>query len=155
RAACLRAEALLIDAPGEAAALLESGFEPPRSLGEGRHPAERPVQRWVLLGIARAAAGDQAAAEAAWRAAVEPTPLAVAPRVADASTYWRGIAFLHLGDTTAAEREWAALDARAAGLRAASDEVDYFATSVPELTLFDVDTAAVRASVAAELEELA
>lgn len=155
RAACLRAEALLAHAPGEAAALLESGFEPPRSLGEGRHPAERPVQRWVLLGVALAVAGDHEGAEAAWRAAVAPSPLAVAPRPADESTYWRGVAFLHLGDAEAAEKEWTALDARAAELRAAPDEVDYFATSVPELTLFDVGTAEVRARTAAEMERLA
>ena len=155
RAACLRADAMLDAAPAEAAMLLEEGLVPPRSLGEGRHPAERPVQRWVLLGVARRAAGDAAGAEAAWRAAVEPTPLAVAPRPADESSYWRGIAFLHLGETASAEREWAALDARAAELRAARDEVDYFATSVPELTLFDVGTAEVRAAAADELQRLA
>jgi len=155
RAACLRAEAMLAERPAEAVALLESGLVPPRSLGEGRHPAERPVQRWVLLGHARAAAGDIDGAHEAWRAAVAPTPLAVAPRAADASTYWRGVAFVHLGERDAAEAEWAALDARAAELRAARDEVDYFATSVPELTLFDVGTASVRAAAAAELERLA
>ena len=156
RAACRRAEAL-IDAGRavEAAALLESGLVPPPSLGEGRHPAERPVERWVLLGRARAADGDLEGADAAWRAAVAPTPLAVAPRPADASTFWRGMALLHLGDDTAAEAEFAALDSRAAELRAARDEVDYFATSVPELTLFDVGTAAVRATIAADLERLA
>jgi tetratricopeptide (TPR) repeat protein len=155
RASCLRAETLLGDAPADAAALLEAGFTPPPTLGEGRHPAERPVQRWVLLGVARQAAGDGEGAAAAWRAAVEPTPLAVAPRPADVSTYWRGIAFLHLGDRDAAEQQWAALDSRADELRVARDEVDYFATSVPELTLFDVGTAEVRALAAGELQRLA
>lgn len=156
RAACLRAEALLAEgAADDAIALLEAGFDPPAMLGEGRHPADRPVQRWVLLGVARAAAEDRDGAEAAWQAAIAPTPLAVAPRPADESTYWRGIAFLHLGEEAAAETEWAALDARADELRAAPDEVDYFATSVPELTLFDVGTAAVRTLAAAELDRLA
>lgn len=156
RASCRRAEALLAQgAPEAAAELLEGGFTPPASLGEGRHPAERPVKRWVLLGRARAAAGDHAGAEQAWRAAVSPTPLAVAERPADASTFWRGVAFLHLGDAQAAEAEWRALDERAAELRASPDEVDYFATSVPELTLFDVGTAGVRAAAADELARLA
>ncbi|MGU3644387.1 DUF5107 domain-containing protein [Microbacterium sp. C23T] len=155
RAACLRAERLLETAPSDAVALLESGFVPPRTLGEGRHPAERPVQRWVLLGVARAAADDPAGATEAWRTAVAPSPLAVAPRAADESTYWTGVAHLHLGDATSAAAAWDALDARATALRAASDEVDYFATSVPELTSFDAATATARAAMAKTLERLA
>lgn len=155
RASCMRAEKLLDTNPHAAAALLESGLEPPRTLGEGRHPAERPVRRWVLLGRARAAAGDAHGAEQAWRAAVAPTPLAVAPRSADEATYWEGIARLHLGDTDAASAAWDALDSRAASLREARDGVDYFATSVPELTLFDADTAAARIDVAGRLADLA
>ncbi len=155
RASCALAERLLPEAPAEAAALLESGFVPPMTLGEGRHPAEHPVQRWVLLGRARAAMGDADGAAAAWRAAVASTPLAVAPRPADARTFWEGVAFVSLGEESAAEVVWRALDARAAELRAAPDAVDYFATSVPELTLFDSGTAAVRAAEADELERLA
>ncbi|MBW9095011.1 DUF5107 domain-containing protein [Microbacterium jejuense] len=155
RASCLLAERLMRAAPDDAAALLQSGFVPPASLGEGRHPAERPVQRWVLLGRARAAGGDAAGAREAWRAAVEPTPLAVSPREADESTYWTGVAHLHLGDAAGAAASWAALESRASALRAAPDEVDYFATSVPELTLFDAATATARAATADALESLA
>lgn len=156
RASCALAERLLREpAPAEAATLLEAGFVPPRTLGEGRHPGERPVQRWVLLGVARAAADDSAGATEAWRAAVAPSPLAVAPRAADESTYWTGVAHLHLGDATSAASAWDALDARATALRAASDEVDYFATSVPELTSFDAATATARAAMANRLERLA
>jgi hypothetical protein len=38
---------------------------------------------------------------------------------------------------------------------ASADRVDYFATSLPELLLFSVDTAERRASEAAALRELA
>jgi len=155
RASCLLADALMQATPEDAATLLESGFVPPSSLGEGRHPAERPVQRWVLLGRARAAHGDAAGARDAWRAAVEPTPLAVAPREPDESSYWSGVAHLHLGDTDGAAAAWRALESRAAALRAAPDEVDYFATSVPELTLFDAATATARAATADALEAFA
>lgn len=155
RAACRLAERMLETAPADAVSLLESGFVPPRTLGEGRHPAERPVRRWVLLGAARAAAGDAAGAAGAWRTAVAPSPLAVAPRAADESTYWTGVAHLHLADATSAASAWDALDARATALRAASDEVDYFATSVPELTSFEAATATARAAMADRLERLA
>ncbi|MFB7892195.1 DUF5107 domain-containing protein [Microbacterium sp. NPDC056044] len=155
RASCLLAERMLPVTPEDAAALLESGFEPPATLGEGRHPAEHPVQRWVLLGRARAAAGDTAGARDAWNAAVAPTALAVATRAADESTYWTGVAHLHLGDPVATAAAWDALEARASALRAARDEVDYFATSVPELTLFDAATATARGATADELDRLA
>ncbi|MDR7183930.1 tetratricopeptide (TPR) repeat protein [Microbacterium trichothecenolyticum] len=156
RASCALAERLLREpAPAEAATLLEAGFVPPRTLGEGRHPAEHPVQRWVLLGVARAASEDSTGATEAWRTAVAPSPLAVASRAADESTYWTGAAHLHLGDASSAASAWDALDARATALRAASDEVDYFATSVPELTSFDAATATARAAMANTLERLA
>ncbi|KZE91543.1 DUF5107 domain-containing protein [Microbacterium sp. TNHR37B] len=155
RAACLLAERLLDVDPAAAVDLLVSGMEPPRSLGEGRHPADRPVRRWVLRGDAHARCDDQEAAAAAWRAAVAPTPLAVDPRPADESVYWAGVAHLRLGDAAAAARSWDALDARAAELRAARDDVDYFATSVPELTPFDVSTTRVRAEQADRLQRLA
>lgn len=156
RASCALAERLLREsAPAEAAALLEAGFVPPSTLGEGRHPAERPVQRWVLLGAARAATGNATGAAEAWRAAVAPSPLAVAPRAADESTYWTGMAHLHLADGTSAAAAWDALDARATALRTATDEVGYFATSVPELTSFDAATATARAAMADRLGRLA
>src|SRR3546814_1781993 len=50
-----------------------------------------------------------------------------------------------------AQARWRELDERAAALEAASDPVDYFATSLPALSAFDDDTAARRASEAQQL----
>ena len=69
----------------------------------------------------------------------------------DARDYWVGVAHLRLGETAAAETVWAALDARAAELETAADPVDYFATSLPELLLFPVDSAERRAAQAQAL----
>ncbi len=156
RASCAIARRLLDEgAADRAAALLADGLVPPASLGEGRHPAVPQAERLVLLGDARAALGDDAGAREAWAAARATTPLAVAPRPADEADFWIGTAHLRLGEHDAAADAWTRLEHRAGELERARDAVDYFATSLPELLVFDVDTAAARISTAARLRELA
>lgn len=152
RAACLLARRLLdADETDAALALLEEGIVAPPHLGEGRHPAERPTERLVLLGDVHAAAGDRGAARPAWAAACTPTPYAVAERTLGEAEVWAGIAHTRLGEHDRARAVWDALDARADELDRARDDVDYFATSLPELVVFDVDTAAARAATAERL----
>lgn len=156
RAACLMARRFCAEGRADAAvALLEAGIDAPANLGEGRHPAVPQAERFVALGDAHRLAGDDAAARAAWERACAATPLAVAPRPADEATFWIGVAHARLGETAAAEAIWEALDARAAQIEAAPDEVDYFATSLPELLVFDLDTADRRRTQAAALRDLA
>ncbi|MEV8271688.1 DUF5107 domain-containing protein [Microbacterium sp. NPDC077184] len=152
RAACLLARRFLDEGETDAAiALLEEGIVVPPHLGEGRHPAERPTERLVLLGDAHAAAGDRDAARRAWEAACADTPYAVGERALAEADVWVGIAHTRLGDLDRAHALWDALDARADELDRARDAVDYFATSLPELVVFDADTAAARAATAARL----
>ncbi|THE06496.1 DUF5107 domain-containing protein, partial [Microbacterium oleivorans] len=156
RAACLLARRSCAEGRADAAiALLEAGIAAPANLGEGRHPAVPQGERFVALGDAHRLAGDGAAARAAWERACAATPLAVAPRPADEATFWIGVAHTRLGETSAADAIWDALDARAAQIEAAPDEVDYFATSLPELLVFDLDTADRRRAHAAALRDLA
>ncbi|WP_310891069.1 DUF5107 domain-containing protein [Microbacterium aurantiacum] len=152
RAACLLARRLLDGGETDAAiALLEEGIVVPPHLGEGRHPAERPTERLVLLGDAHAAAGDGCAAQRAWEATCADSPYAVGEHPPGEADVWVGIAHTRLGDRDRARAVWDALDARADELDRARDTVDYFATSLPELVVFDVDTAAARAATAARL----
>jgi tetratricopeptide (TPR) repeat protein len=139
-----------------AAEQLAAGIGVPANLGEGRHPADSMAERFLLLGDALERAGDVGAAVEAWRRARSVGgPLAVAPRPAEAADFWAGVAHLRLGEADAAEQVWAALDARAEALDRARPQADYFATSLPELLLFDTDTAAARAHAADELRDLA
>ncbi|MFB2599534.1 DUF5107 domain-containing protein [Herbiconiux sp. P17] len=146
-----------IDTDARAAAeLLRSGIDVPANLGEGRHPADSMAERFVLLGDALERTGDADAAVAAWqRARSGGGPLSVAPKPAEAADYWAGVAHLRLGETDAAEQIWSALDLRADALDRDKPQADYFATSLPELLLFDTDTAAARAHAAGELRDLA
>jgi tetratricopeptide (TPR) repeat protein len=156
RATLATARRLIETDAGAAVDLLSSGIAVPANLGEGRHPADSMAERYVLLGDARERTGDLAGAVGDWqRARSGAGALAVAPRPAEAADYWVGVAHLRLGETDEAERVWAALDDRAAVLDAEKPTVDYFATSLPELLLFDTDTAAARARTADELRDLA
>ena len=155
RASCAIARAMMDADPGGAARLLAEGADVPANLGEGRHPAFPMAERLVLLGDARRAAGDEEGARSAWESARAHSPLAVADRPAEESDYWTGVAHLRLGELDAAAAVWDRLDLRADELDRTKDPVDYFATSLPELLLFDVDTQLARSAQAERLRELA
>ena len=53
-----------------------------------------------------------------------------------------------MGDLSRAEACWTALEVRAGALEAAPDSIDYFATSVPELSIFGLDHRAPRRAAA-------
>lgn len=155
RAACALARERMATDPAGAAAFLRDGLTVPESLGEGRHPADSVAERLVTLGDALSAAGDERGAREAWSAAIAPDPLAVAPREIVPADYWAGAAALRLGDLARAAQTWEALRARARELEAQRDEVDYFATSLPELLVFDTDTTATRRGRAERLRAAA
>ncbi|MGM9470386.1 DUF5107 domain-containing protein [Pseudarthrobacter sp. YS3] len=156
RAAVQCARTLMGQDPTAAITLLRKGMEAPANLGEGRHPANSMAERLVALGDALELAGDGAAASGAWdQACQEVNPLAVQAAPAGPSDYWRGIAHVRLGRHADAEAKWQNLETRAAELESSPAAPDYFATSKPELLLFDTDTAAARTETARSLRELA
>jgi len=147
---------LMEQEPTAAAALLREGAEAPANLGEGRHPANSMAERLVALGDALERAGDGVAAREAWAAARgRGNALAVDSKPVGPADYWRGVACMRLGDRREADRIWGSLEDRAADLEAAPAAPDYFATSLPELLLFDTDSAESRGAAAASLRQLA
>ncbi|MCT9002409.1 DUF5107 domain-containing protein [Microbacterium memoriense] len=154
RVACvLGRRALAQGDPQSALDLVVDGLDVPAWLGEGRHPADPLAERRVVRGDALRALGDADAARAAWRAARSDTPLAVGDRSADETDFWRGVARLRLGED--AGGDITALEVRADQLDAARGDVDYFATSLPELLVFDVDTSVRRRETAVALRGFA
>ena len=142
--------------PDRAIALLEGSVEAPRNLGEGRHPAVSVAEREVVLGDSLRRAGRIDDAHRAWRRAIDgPGALAVRTGEAEPEDYWIGVAHLRLGQLEEAAATWDSLDAAARALEAEKPRVDYFATSLPELLLFDTDTDARWLARIGRLRELA
>jgi tetratricopeptide (TPR) repeat protein len=156
RAVVQHARALMEQDPTAALTLLRAGVEAPANLGEGRHPADTMAERLVALGDALELAGDAEAAARAWDEACQASsPMAVDPPPTGPADYWRGVASTRLGRPAEAESVWLSLEARAGELEAAPAAPDYFATSLPELLLFAVDTARTRSETAKSLRTLA
>jgi tetratricopeptide (TPR) repeat protein len=120
----------------------------PESLGEQRH-------EHAPLAEAHFVRGEVTGDPADWQAGVHDVadPVAHSERPADDATYFVGRCALALRDFDRAECCWSALEVRAAQLRSEPDKIDYFATSVPALSLFGFDPAgtAARAERLAEL----
>lgn len=158
---------------GQAVALLEADIAPeieradsraegavwlrtPDNLGEGRHPADPMARRLLAAGDAQASTGQIQAARHRWEAArTQGGRLAVAPRPARPDDHAVGIAHLRLGEQAEAVAVADSLAATADQLEAAAPEPDYFATSLPDLLVFDVDDPKSRAREVSRLRALA
>lgn len=122
--------------PLAAAAHVRAAMAPPGSLGEARHPLSPTSGLHLALGDCQAASGDLEAARASWTSALRQA--AESTGVSE-STWYAGLAAQRLGDDARAADIAAAVAARAQGLAVTPARVDYFATSLPELLLFDDD----------------
>src|SRR5262249_51540638 len=127
----LARRALDEDSPNEAVAWTDRLLAVPESLGEQRHELASLAELHFVRGEATADRSE-------WQAGVldAADPVAHPERLADDATYFVGRCALALGDAERAERCWSTLEDRAAQLRSEPDKIDYFATSVPALSLF-------------------
>ncbi|WP_104181452.1 DUF5107 domain-containing protein [Arthrobacter sp. B0490] len=155
RASLAAARRLLDTHPPSAAHLLRQGIEAPPNLAEGRHPAGSPAERFVLLGDALGASGDVEEARTAYARACDVAGPQAVSRTIDREDYWRGVACLRLGRDGEAAEVWMGLERRASDLERAGPEVDYFATSLPELLLFTRTAGTEQQLLAHQLRALA
>ena len=131
-----------------------SAAAPPQNLGEARHllANQSDVQYW--LGCARAALGEKSAARQHWLAAAKSQgdfeEMSVRPF--SAMTYYAALAWQQLGRKGKAKRLLADLLAYAEELEHAEAKIDYFATSLPTMLLFDDDLALRQATAARFLQ---
>lgn len=128
------------DAPGALAAV-EAALDPPANLGEGRHPLANRAELMLVLGEARAAAGDEEGARAAWRVAAAQVgdfqTMTTVPY--SENTYFSVVAARRLGDDETARALTDGLAGFRERLLATVPTVDYFATSLPAMLLFRAD----------------
>lgn len=142
------------------AALARDHFEhaltSPENLGEARHLLANSGDVYYWLGCACAAAGDFVEARAAWTVAAELKGDFHEKHVAAFSekTYFTALAWDKLG-RRGARRLLRRLLAHARALPRQAAKIDYFATSLPTMLLFEDDLQARQRTTARFLEGLA
>jgi tetratricopeptide (TPR) repeat protein len=135
--------ALTAGNPKTAVEHFSSVLNPPPSLGEARHLLANQSDVTYWLGEAHAARGYLGEAQAWWHKAARQRgdfqQMAVQP--VSAMTYWSAMALRRLGQQEEAEGLLHRVLEYAAQLERQTPKIDYFATSLPAMLLFEVDLA--------------
>jgi len=141
------------DAP-RAVESFRRALAPPASLGEAPHLLANQSDIHFWLGEALAAAGDPAAARRHWTIAAEFKGdfQTMSIRPFSEMTYYSALALQELGRKTAAKKLLRGLLAYARQLARTPARIDYFATSLPTMLLFDEDLQAGQLTTALFLE---
>ena len=145
-------------AAGEAAASLawlDSAVASPASLGEARHPLANSARLQLLRGDALAALGLAGEAAAAWEHAAWFRSDFQEMNVQSYSeqSYYSAVALRRLGRTAEAAQLADGLAVHIAELAATPATIDYFATSLPTMLLFNEDPQDGRDRLVARLQE--
>ena len=117
----------------EALQHFEAARRYPENLGEGKHLLTLERDLDYYSGVAAQELGKAELAHGYWNAAAAPLP------AFDAHTYFRAMALRAQGDDQAARTELSRLAEHAANKLKEKPKIDYFATSLPNLLLFDDD----------------
>jgi tetratricopeptide (TPR) repeat protein len=153
--ACLAAsrEALERHEAADALMLARQAIAPPASLGEARLEGQSLASVFAAVGAAAAAAGELDAADSADETALAD-PAARLSGPVDLNTVAVGVVARRRGLAVLAERCFAAVKSEILRLEQDEVPVDYFATSLPDLLLFDVDPVDARRRTAAALRDV-
>ncbi len=134
-------KALSQNDPAMAKAHFEQALNPPENLSEARHLLANASDLWLALGDAWAALDETEQAQRWWTRAAEFRGDFQEMSVLDFSelTYFQALSLDRLGRNEAAKEKLWALDAYAEQLGQSKAKIDYFATSLPTMLLFDDD----------------
>ena len=132
----------------------EAALAAPENLGEARHLLANQGDVHFWLGEACAAAGDRRAARALWTAAAmfRGDFQGMSVRTFSEQTYFSALAWRRLGREAQARRLLRNLLAHARRLARTPARIDYFATSLPTMLLFDDDLQARQTTTVLLLE---
>ncbi|WP_158941664.1 DUF5107 domain-containing protein [Granulicella sp. S190] len=121
----------------------EAANQPPQSLSEARHLLRNSSDIEFWLGEARAAAGDSARANHHWERAARKRGDFQQMQVRPVSemTYWSAKALQRLGREQEAALMFQQILDYASALNLETPKIDYFATSLPAMLLFEEDLA--------------
>ena len=137
-----------------AAVHVEQALQPIAGLGEARHLLANCSHLYLLMGDARAATGDRDAADEAWSRAANSAGdfQNMAPVAFSEMTYYSVLASRRLGYTAREKILVEGLEDYARSLHRTAAVVDYFATSLPTMLLFEDDLAGVQTTTAMLLD---
>ena len=124
----------------------EKAFATPENLGEAYHLLQAKADVNYLKGLALRGLGREDEAKAAFAAAAEEAGDFQAMAVTEYSelSYWRALALAALGRAAEAKAIFAGMKAFAEKGLATPFKIDYFATSLPLLLIFDDDLEALK-----------
>ena len=124
----------------------EKAFDTPENLGEAYHLLQAKADVNYLKGLALRGLGREAEAKAAFAAAADEAGDFQAMAVTEYSelSYWRGLALAALGRKKDAKALFKGMKAFAEKGLKTPFKIDYFATSLPLLLIFDDDLEAVK-----------
>ncbi|MGA2271876.1 MAG: DUF5107 domain-containing protein [Bryobacteraceae bacterium] len=134
--------------------LFEKALAAPENLGEAKHLLANQSDIHFWLGEACAAAGDLTAARAHWTSAAtfRGDFQEMSVRQFSEMTYYSAFAWQRLGRKTRAQKLLRELLAHARRLARTKAKIDYFATSLPTMLLFEDDLQARQTTAALFLE---
>jgi tetratricopeptide (TPR) repeat protein len=129
----------------EVAALehFRSALQPPQNLGEAKHLLANQGDLYYWIGRSYEALGQRVDAATWWKRAAHQHGDFQRMSVCSVSemTYWAGMADLALGEQEKASRIFESIYGYSVELEGATPKIDYFATSLPTMLLFDEDLA--------------
>jgi tetratricopeptide (TPR) repeat protein len=127
--------------PARAIASLVAASNPPERLSEAKHPLMNFSMIDYWLGVGHHDTGDRAEAERRWtRAARQKGDFQqMQTKTVSENTYWSAMAMRRLGREQDALNAFKAILEYSAELEHQTPKVDYFATSLPTMLLFDED----------------
>lgn len=132
---------LLSGEPAAAVSSLLAAKTPPDNLSEAKHLLMNDSMIDYWLGVAHHAAGDRSEAERHWtRAARQKGDFQqMQVRAVSENTYWSALALRRLGCEQEGLDTFRTILEYSAHLQRQSPKIDYFATSLPAMLLFDED----------------
>jgi tetratricopeptide (TPR) repeat protein len=140
--------------PSQAVARLIAASHPPENLNEAKHLLMNFSMIDYWLGVAHHDAGNHCEAERFWtRAASQKGDFQqMQVQAVSENTYWSALALRRLGCEQDAVQAFKAILDYSAHLQRRTPRIDYFATSLPAMLLFDEDLARVQTITARFLE---
>lgn len=146
--------ALAAGRTNDAIALFQAALDAPANLGEAKHPLANQSDIHYWLGCAEEARGDRRAARTWWHAAARARGdfQEMSVRAYSELTYYAALALQKLGRAAEARRLLRDLLAYARRLARTPARIDYFATSLPAMLLFEDDLDARQQTTACFLE---